>query len=324
MNKPTPMPPAPPGASPTMPIVPILLLILATIVWGSTFFIIKDTIRNVDPFRLVFARNLIAAIAMSLYVWIRDKKALCNPAALTRGAVLGLLLATTYCSQTIGLTFTTSGHSAFITGSAVIFVPILLLAIWRIKPHPVDIACILGVFAGLFLLTWDGGGRVNRGDLITLITAAAYAVHLVSAGRFIRHADVSALIAHQFNFAALFGFIGCLVAGGGGNMAMTSPSLVAIAYLGVCGTLFCYFITVWAQKQVGAVQVALIFALEPVFAALFAWRFAGEMLHGKELSGMALILAGIVLYQTTSATRKSGSKRFPQVIGPACVDSRAD
>jgi len=283
--------------------MPTFLLILTTIVWGSTFFIIKDTIRNVDPFYLVFIRNLIAAVAMSLYVFAReDKKALFNTTTLVRGAVLGLLLATTYSSQTIGLKYTTSGHSAFITGSAVIFVPILLFVIWRIKMHPVDIVSILGVFAGLFLLTWDGDGRINPGDLITLITVAAYAVHLVSAGRFVQNVDVPAMIAHQFNFAALFSLIAYLVAGNGG-LAVTTKSLYALAYLGFCGTLFCYFVTVWAQKHVSAVQVALIFALEPVFAALFAWIFAGEKLYIKELAGMFLILAGIIAYQTVKNLR---------------------
>lgn len=280
----------------------ISLLVLTTIVWGSTFFIIKDTVRNVDAFYLVFMRNLIAAIPMSLYVLSRDKAALFNRTALVRGAVLGFLLSVTYASQTIGLKYTTSGHSAFITGSAVIFVPILLLVIWRIKLHPLDIVSILGVFAGLFLLTWDGGGRINPGDLITLITVAAYAIHLVSAGRFIHNVDVPAMIAHQFNFAALFSLAAHLVAGGGG-FAVTTKSLYALAYLGFCGTLFCYFVTVWAQKYVSAVQVALIFALEPVFAALFAGWFAGEKLHAKELSGMIIILAGIVLYQTVKNLR---------------------
>lgn len=78
---------------------------------------------------------------------------------------------------------------------------------------------------------------------------------------------------------------------------MTTQSLYALAHLGLCGTLFCYFVTVWAQKHVRAVQVALIFALEPVFAALFAGWFAGEKLHARELSGIFLILAGVVLYQ---------------------------
>lgn len=282
--------------------MPTLLLILTTIVWGSTFFIIKDTIRNVDPFYLVFIRNLIAAVALSLYVLARDRKALFNTTTVVRGAVLGLLLATTYSSQTIGLKFTTSGHSAFITGSAVIFVPILLFVIWRIRLRPIDILAIVGVFAGLFLLTWDGGDRINPGDLITLITVIAYAFHLICAGRFVRNVDVPAMVAHQFSFAALFSLAAYLVAGNG-DFAVTTRSLYALAYLGLCGTLFCYFVTVWAQKYVSAVQVALIFALEPVFAALFAGWFADEKLHARELSGIFLILAGIILYQVARNLR---------------------
>jgi drug/metabolite transporter (DMT)-like permease len=282
--------------------MPTFLLVVVTVVWGSTFFIIKDAVRDVDAFCLVFIRNLIAAVPMSLYVFARDRKALSNTVPLSRGAVLGFLLATTYLSQTLGLRYTTSGHSAFITGSAVIFVPILLFVVWRVQLLPLDVLSILGVFAGLFLLTWDGNGRINPGDFITLITVAAYAVHLVSAGRFVRGTDVPAMIAHQFNFAALFSFAAWLAAGVGGP-ALGARSLCVLAYLGLCGTLFCYFVTVWAQKHVSAVQVALIFALEPVFAALFARAFAGETLRAKELFGMSLILAGVILYQVTKTVR---------------------
>ena len=282
--------------------MPTFLLVVVTVVWGSTFFIIKDAVRDVDAFCLVFIRNLIAAVPMSLYAFARDRKAFSSTTALTRGAVLGFLLATTYLSQTLGLRYTTSGHSAFITGSAVIFVPILLFVVRRVKLLPLDILSILGVFAGLFLLTWDGNGRINPGDLITLITMAAYAFHLVIAGRFVRETDVTAMIAHQFNFATLFSLAAWLLAGDGG-VALGARSLCVLAYLGLCGTLFCYFVTVWAQKHVSAVQVALIFALEPVFAALFARAFAGETLRAKELFGMSLILAGVILYQVTKTVR---------------------
>jgi len=104
----------------------IFLLILTTIIWGSTFFIIKDTVITVNEYYLVFIRTFIAAISMLIYLFFKDRKSLLNFKTLIRGMVLGLLLATTYISQTIGLKYTSSGHSAFITGAGVIIVPMLL------------------------------------------------------------------------------------------------------------------------------------------------------------------------------------------------------
>jgi drug/metabolite transporter (DMT)-like permease len=291
-----------------MTVFSMFLLVLVTIVWGSTFFIIKDTVAHVSPCFLVFSRTILAAVPMSLYVLFKYQRAFFSLAVILRGAALGLLLSTTYISQTIGLKFTTSGHSAFITGSAVVFVPILLFIIWRVPVFPMDVLSILMVFAGLFLLTAVSNAQINPGDVITLITVVAYAIHLVSAGRFVKHDGLIAMIAHQFNFAALFSVAAYLVSGGG-SVSLNSKSVFVLIYLGILGTLFCYFVTVWAQKYVSAVQVAMIFALEPVFAALFAYLFAGERLQGVEILGMILILAGIVLYQGVKTFREGKSSR---------------
>lgn len=272
------------------------LLLLVTIVWGSTFFIIKDTVSNVNEYFIVFGRSLIAAVVMLIYTFFKEKKSLIDKKAIIRGSILGLLLALTYIPQTIGLKYTSSGHSAFITGSAVILVPILLYFYFRTKMIKSDIISVSIVFIGLFLLTYDFNTKINIGDIITLITAAAYANHLIISGKYASKGSLLSIITYQFVIATLISFVGYLITKDG-ELVLSNKSIYAISYLGIFGTLFCYFVIVWIQKYVSSIKVALIFSLEPVFAAIFGYYILHEILDVKEIIGALLIMVGVVLYQ---------------------------
>ncbi|MBN2597562.1 DMT family transporter [Labilibaculum sp.] len=284
------------------------LLIIVTIVWGSTFFIVKGTVGTVNEYFIVFGRMLLAAIPMLFLVILKNRKSLVNRQAIINGSILGFLLAVTYLSQTIGLKYTSSGHSAFITGAAVIIVPVILLTIYRAKFQRSDLFSILVVVIGLFLLTYDFDTKFNNGDIITLITAVSAAFHIVLSGRFVKNTETLPLISYQFISGSVFSLIGVLAVGFDIG-SLSSESITAIVYLGIIGTLFCYFVSVWVQKYVSSVKVALIFSLEPVFGALFGYLALSESLNGKEAFGMFLILLGVVLYQIlTSDTQNSLSK----------------
>jgi len=272
------------------------LLILVTIVWGSTFFIIKDTVNTVNEYFIVFGRMLLASIPMVLFVFFKNRKSLVNKRAIINGSVLGFLLTSTYLSQTIGLKYTSSGHSAFITGAAVIIVPVIMYFVFKDKLLKSDFFSIMVVVTGLFLLTYDFETHFNTGDIITIITAVSCAFHIVLSGRFVKKTDSLALITYQFISGTLFSLIGLLIIGIDFN-SVPSGAISAIVYLGVIGTLFCYFVSVWIQKYVSSVKVALIFSLEPVFAAFFGYLALHETLNIKESFGMFLILAGVFLYQ---------------------------
>ncbi|HOP03875.1 MAG TPA: DMT family transporter [Tenuifilaceae bacterium] len=281
----------------------IFLLVLTTIIWGSTFFIIKDAVITVNEFYIVFLRTFLAAIPMLLFVYLKNKKSLLNPKTILKGMVLGILLATTYASQTIGLKYTSSGHSAFITGAAVVIIPMILFFFYKRKLKSQEIIILLIVFAGLYLLTYDSETKINIGDLITLITTLSLAWHLTLAGRYVKNTETLPLIAYQFFFASLFSLI-IYVSTQPVTFQLSTNETITMIYLGFIGTLFCYFVSVWAQKQVDTVTVAIIFTLEPVFAALFAWIFASETLNFKEISGGIIILGGIIIFQLLSIRKK--------------------
>jgi drug/metabolite transporter (DMT)-like permease len=269
----------------------LILLLLVSFVWGSTFVVIRDSRNYIDPLFLVFSRLLIAALAMMSWCYWRDRVAFFNRTAMRYGALLGFLLFSTYASQTVGLRWTTSGHSGFITGSAVILVPLILRVVFRTPLSRIDYVSSAVVFVGLYLLVYDPGSKINVGDAITLITALSYAVHLIFSARGVKTAPVNGIVAWQFAFSTLFAGVALLLAGG--QVATDiERSLLPILYLGLLGTLFCYFVSVWAQQFVSPVTVVIIFSLEAVFAAFLGFIFLSETFSRNEIFGACLIFAG--------------------------------
>lgn len=270
-------------------------LVLVSLIWGSTFFLIKDTANSVNENFIVFTRSFLAFIAMFVYQLVKNKHELLNKKGFIYGSILGLLLALTYTSQTIGLKFTSTGHSAFITSSAVIAVPFILYAFYKIKIHKVDMLAVGIVFIGLFLLTYDFESLINIGDLITIITSLSCAFHIVLAGRFVQKTNTTTLVTYQFFAASIVSFIAWLLTQDG-NLQISPKAGYSLVYLGFIGTLFCYFVSVWVQKHVSSLKVAIVFSLEPVFAAIFSFFFINEILNFKESAGALLILSGVIFH----------------------------
>ncbi len=279
-------------------------LILVSIVWGSTFFIIKDTVGSVNENLIVFIRTSQAFIAMFIFQLFKDPKQLVNKKAILYGFIIGVLLAVTYTSQTIGLKYTSTGHSAFITSSAVLFVPFILFFLFKIKLVKVDILAVVVVFAGLFLLTYDFETKMNVGDLITIITAVSCGFHIVMAGRFVKKTDAVTIVTYQFLGASVMSLLAFLLLNNE-PVTLSAKVWVSLTYLGLIGTLFCYFISVWIQKYVSSLKVAIIFSLEPVFAAIFGYIFINEILNSKELLGASLILLGVIIHSIVKNKTKS-------------------
>lgn len=270
-------------------------LVLVSIVWGTTFFIVKDTVSSVNEYFLVFVRSFLAFVFIFVYQLFKSKKQLINKRAFFNGSILGVLLATAYASQTIGLKYTSTGHSAFITSSAVIVVPFILFFFYKTKILKIDWFAVLMVISGLFLLTYDIETSINIGDIITITTAVAGAIHLVLAGRFITKSEALPLVTYQFLGASVVSLLAWLITGAS-PVVISFKSGLSLIYLGLIGTLFCYFVAVWVQKYVSSLKVAIIFSLEPVFAAIIGYFLLHEVLSPMEFVGTTLILTGVIFH----------------------------
>lgn len=277
----------------------ILLLILVTIIWGTTFVVIKDTVASVDPFFIVFLRMAIASAVMFVVLAFKDRKLLTNSKAMRNGTILGVFLATAFSAQTIGLQFTTSGHSGFITGTEVVLIPFFLYAIFRQKLKNHDVFAALLALLGLFFLTYSLGQPINSGDLITLITAICGASLVILTGRFVKNTKILPMIFYQFLSAGIVA-LAIFVATNESIPTLELKPIAAIGYLGLVGTLFTYFVVAVAQKHVKPVAVGIIFSLQAVFAAIFGYFFLTEIMNIKELFGAFLILASVIFHQIQS------------------------
>ncbi|WP_462280587.1 DMT family transporter [Salinivirga cyanobacteriivorans] len=273
----------------------IFLLFLVSLIWGSTFFIIKDTVTTVDESFIVFVRTGLAFFALLIYNLLKNPQKIKQKKAFFYGTILGFLLASIYLSQTIGLKFTSTGHSAFITGSAVVIVPFLLFTLFKHKIFKIDLASVGIVLVGLFFLTYDLETDINIGDIITLITAISLAFHIVFAQRFVKKADAGIIVLYQFMGAMVASLVAFMFTNNG-IPEISVNSGFSLLYLGLIGTLVCYFITVWVQQYVPAIKVSLILATEPVFAALCSFIFINETLNPQELLGATLILSGVIIH----------------------------
>lgn len=266
-------------------------LIYAAAIWGSTFFIVKNSLDYIDPVILVGYRFLLAAAVLGVWLIHKRKKLFAD---IVPGLILGFLLWVLYVPQTVGLGFTTASNSAFITGLFVLFVPIFSLLLFGKRPRLRDLLAIVVSLGGLWFLT---GGLVNanKGDMLTLITAIVYAVHILYVDKYRkRGVDPYVIAFQQFLFVGLASVVVGSVLQLPFGIGSTTTIWVVV-FLALFPTFSAFVIQMVAQRIVNPVRVSLIFALEPVFAALFAWTVGGEIFApGRAVGGLLIVAAMVV------------------------------
>jgi drug/metabolite transporter (DMT)-like permease len=266
-----------------------LLLALVTFIWGATFVIVKDALRDSPPRPFVAIRFVFAGVLL----WIVLAGGRLDRRALVPSALLGVFLFAGYAFQTWGLVFTTPSKSAFITGSSVIWVPVMLVALGRRLQVGTALGALLG-FAGLYLLVVPTGiSEVNRGDLLTVLAATAFAVHIVMVDRYTRRLPFQHLVPGQVLTVGVLAAV--LWPFDPGTIHWTARLTMALAVTGLLATAFAFTVQNWAQQYTPPAHTALIFTLEPVFAALVSRVVLGERLGGRSLIGAFLTLGGMLV-----------------------------
>lgn len=292
-------------------------LVLVTAIWGSTFVVVKNALDAVGPLVFVATRFWVAGSAMVGLVLIQRKVA-SQPIAirsrvLRDGALTGVFLTVGYVMQTIGLQTTEAAKAAFITGLSVVLVPVFAATLLRRPPTRAATVGVVIATIGLGFLTLDPHQRMTfaSGDLWVLVCAIGFAAHITSTARFAPHHDVLPFTATQLLTTAFLATAAALLFE---RHALLPPAstLPAIVYMGLIASAFVFGVQTWGQRHTTPTHTALIFALEPVFAALFAVIFAGEILEVREWIGGALILVGMIVAEVgNSVTIK---RRKPAVI----------
>lgn len=275
----------------------IFVLVFITLIWGTTFVVIKDALNTISVPLLLAVRFSLAALLLG---WIRVERRALGPAM-----VLGVLGFTGFATQTIGLDLTSASKAAFVTGLSVILTP-LLSSLWlrnRIAPRAYLAALVALVGLGLMSLT--GAGEVNAGDLWLLGTALSYALYIVYLGQVAADLPVLSLAGAQHWPMALLAWLWALPYAS--DLADVPPATyVAIAYLAIVATALVAVLQIFAQRVVPAHVAALIFLLEPVFAAIFAFFLLGERLGALGWLGGALVVVAMLISEMPRRRRRKG------------------
>ena len=269
----------------------LLLLLAVTAVWGVTFVQVKDAVAIYPLFAFLAVRFAIAGATLAPVGGTRIS-ALGRGGA-RAGIVLGLLLAAGYGLQTAGLQRTTVSATGFITGLYVVLTPILAFALFRLRTGPATWVGVAFATGGLALLSGVSAGSPG-GDLLVLAGATAFALQIVLMERWAPRFDPIALTQVQM-LAALAAFLAIALALGDLSVPHGRTVWVALLVTGIFASALAFLIQTWAQRRTSATRVALVFAMEPVFAGIFGFALAGDRLGWTGWAGCAVIMVGIVV-----------------------------
>lgn len=281
-----------------------LSLVLATVIWGTTFVVVKITVNAMHPVALNAIRFLLAAFVMFLFLKIRRIKVWEN---WRYGLVLGLILWVIFHTQTVGLQYTTATNSGLLTGLFVLFTPLLGRILFKHHFSLLRVlACCQAMF-GLWLLT-GGLHDFNRGDFLSIITAIAVAFQILYVDLYAKRIENRlALNFQQLLVVGVVSLVTALVFGNPLSVA-TPASWLALVYLAVLATVLTLSIQLVAQRYTSALKATLIFSLEPVFAAIFAWWWGGEVLTPLKIFGGVLIVLATVFSELPVETWLAAKK----------------
>ena len=274
-----------------------LSLLLLTLLWGTTFTLVKGALEISSTGVFLAARFATAAAVLgAVALWRRDPV---GPGFWRHGLLLGLAMLGGFVFQTFGLVLTTPARSGFITGMSVLVVPFIARFTLGRRVRWSAWAGVALAVLGLTLLTrpFDEGAvtpAVRLGDLLTSVCAVAYALQIVFMSEWSKKHPLVPFTLLQVA-VVLVGALLMIPFEGARLEAGRWPAFAGVvAFTGVAMTAGAFFVMNWGQRHTTAVRAALIYALEPVTAALFSWYLIDEQLGAAGWAGGALIVLGVV------------------------------
>ena len=272
---------------------PQLVLIFITIIWGGSFITVQYGLNFSSPILFVALRFAAAAIAVSIISY----RSLKNFSRLDwlAGFLIGLVIAIGYATQTVGLQTITSSESAFLTALYVPLVPIFMWLIFKNRPHLMTWIGTVLAFIGLVFLTGNGFDAIqlNDGQILTLLGSIAIAFEIILISHFAGRVNIRRVTVLQLIFASLLCFIIAPVLGETTLPNFNWQLIGILCVLGIASACIQLAMN-WAQRVVDPSQAAIIYAGEPIWAALFG-RMAGERLPALALLGGFLVVLSVIL-----------------------------
>lgn len=300
-----------------------LILGFASVIWGLAFVVQTDAAKSIPPLTFNCLRSLIASLFLLVLLLVRrarkgtpvlprDQKS--RRTLLLSGGICGFLLSLTVNLQQLGLALYPDGVAAaarggFLTALYVIFVPLLAVLFGKRISLPVLLAVPLAA-GGIYLLCLSKGfSHIYLGDVMLLLCALGFSMHILVIDRVRDSVDSMALSMLQFLVCGVLSGAVALFTEGFALSALTRV-LPALLYMGVLSSGVAYTLQIVGQKYAEPTLASIVMSLESVFAALGGWIFLGDSLTLRELIGCTLVFLAILLAQLRFKRRRSPEKKF--------------
>ncbi len=268
-------------------------MIIATILWGATYPLMKISMQELSPGGFVFLRFFIAAIAsLPILFYYRDKL---NKSLFISSAIVGLCSGATVFLQSVGIKNIPASLSAFLSGCAIIFVVIIRSIITKKRPSIVDICTTVVCIIGLGLVTGGGSCAWEAGVIYTLLSALFIALHILFMDKYAKGGNAVIITLIEFSFCTLYS-VGsssevCRTIGGLSNIVW-----FAVVFCAIACSVVAFSLQAYSQKFLDPTRVAMIFMLEPVFATIMSYFFIGEDIINLQFLIGAFMILGSITY----------------------------
>lgn len=293
--------------------VPELILISIAFFWGITFVMVQDAIKEIAPYTFLTIRFFVASLLLWIINKLFIKENIWNMAAIKSGALIGFFLFLGFSLQTFSLLYTTSGKSGFFTGMNVVFVPFVALLFFR---HRMQLSTVIGVLCSVIGLYFLSGSVVgmNIGDILALGCAIGFAIQITLTGHYTKKVTTYAFVIWQlFTVTVLSSILSLCFETVQPQILLKPVVWTAIIITAAIATVYAFVAQTLIQKQVSSARVAIIFTLEPVFAALADYFVNGITLSSVEILGCTILIIGILLAEIPWKTIKKESAIAPDL-----------
>ncbi|MFX3622757.1 MAG: DMT family transporter [Ectobacillus sp.] len=286
-------------------------LLFVAFIWGTTFVVVQHAVSLVEPFTFNAVRFLLAGIILLLIQLILPKQQ--NTFSLRTnigpGIVIGIFLFGGYLFQTFGLLYTTSSKAGFLTGLSIVMVPIFSFIFLRQKTGLFAVLGAITATIGLFLLTAENSFTLNKGDILVLCCAVSFALHILVNGKYSQQYSALFLSTIQILAVGVFSLISAILfedwkVALSSSLWTNESFLFSLMLTALLATALAFFVQTAAQKYTPPTRVAVILAMEPVFAALTGVIVANERLTATAIAGCAFILFGMIFAELPSKPKE--------------------
>ncbi|AWP28046.1 DMT family transporter [Paenibacillus glucanolyticus] len=283
-----------------------LMILFITICWGSSYLFMKMGLDTLGEFNLIALRFGLAFILAAAIFHPRLRQV--NLRTIRYAMLLGSILFIMFTALTFGLKTTTTSNAGFLISLTVVFVPLIHTFLFKKKIEKKLIASILLALTGIALLTIQLPFTFKIGDLFCIAAALCYALHINVVSSAAQKVDTLSLGILQLGFTGLYAFVMSLILETP-VLPSTTHGWIAILVLSVVCSALGFILQTIAQKYTTATRTGLVFSLEPVFAAMFGFWFAHEIMNSVQYFGAALVFLSVVIASVEVNTLKRSNMR---------------